>query len=146
MSRPFWKIAKEIFPGFSETSKRIPSTSSSLQRASALANSRMEYLEHPKNNEERRMNRLARMASLGYGLGEDNGIGLGIDVLFGAADMGRRFKKLDDGSRVLKDDDILKATGPEESITEVAQVINNIKNARETEHVEDETKDDDGLR
>ena len=146
LSMAMSKIAKEIFPGFSETSKRIPSTSSSLQRASALANSRMEYLEHPKNNEERRMNRLARMASLGYGLGEDNGIGLGIDVLFGAADMGRRFKKLDDGSRVLKDDDILKATGPEESITEVAQVINNIKNARETEHVEDETKDDDGLR
>ena len=145
LSMAMSKIAKEMFPGFSEISKREYSTGSSLQRARALVNSNIDFV-YLRHNEERRMDRLARMASLGYSLGKDNGICRGVDVLFGAADMGRRFKKLDDGSRVLKDDDILKATGSEESITEVAQVINNIKDARETEHVEDETKDDDGSR
>ena len=145
LSMAMSKIAKEMFPGFSEISKRDFSTGSSYQRARALANSGID-IESPKDIESRRMIRLARMASLGYSLGKENGIGLGVDVLFGAADIERRVQRLDDGSRVLKDDDILKATGPEESITEVAQVINNIKDARETEHVKDETKDDDGLR
>ncbi len=145
LSMAMSKIAKEMFPGFSEISKREYSTGSSLQRARALVNSKIDFV-YLRHNEERRMDRLARMASLGYGLGKDNGRDLGIDVLFGAANLERRYANLDNGSRVLKDDDILKATGPEESITDVAQVINNIKDARETEHVEDETKDDDGSR